>query len=61
MPRIAVWTGRGASYSWVWWADALEDLSWLRVTFHHDRAGLEAMMDRTQLLLLGGGDVPALR
>ena len=39
----------------------MEDLSWLRTGFHHDPQGLEGVLDRTQLLLLGGGDVAALR
>ena len=56
-----MWTGRGASYSWVWWADTLEDLSWLQAAFHHEPMELVGALDRAQLLLLGGGDVAALR
>lgn len=56
-----MWTGKGASYSWAWWADALEDLAWLRASFHHDPSGLVEGLSRCDLLLLGGGDVGALR
>jgi len=53
-PRAVVWAG--ASYSWTWWADMLEDLGWLDATFPTDPAGLRAGLDGAGLLLVGGGD-----
>jgi hypothetical protein len=59
---VVVWTGRGASYSWVWWADLLEDLWWLKASFRTDPLELLDDLERgTRTLLLGGGDVAALR
>jgi hypothetical protein len=39
----------------------MEDLSWLKVAFHHDAMDLIGSLPRFDLLLLGGGDVSALR
>lgn len=55
-----VWAGRGASYSWIWWADTLEDLWWLNAAFHHDAPKLEEGLEHADVLLMGGGDVTAL-
>jgi hypothetical protein len=60
-PRAVVWAGHGASYSWIWWADLLEDLRWLRATFVTDRETLARQLPLADLLVVGGGDVPSLR
>jgi hypothetical protein len=61
VPRVAVWTGAGASYSWIWWADLLEDLCWLEADFVSDPIEMEGRLERADLLLVGGGDVGTLR
>ena len=60
-PRVAVWAGRGASYSWVWWADLLEDLCWFNVHLLVETREVASALERSDLLLVGGGDVAALR
>jgi hypothetical protein len=60
-PRVAVWAGRGASYSWVWWADLLEDLWWFKVDLLVETREVPKALERADVLLVGGGDVAALR
>jgi hypothetical protein len=58
---VAVWTGRGASYSWVWWADFLEELCWFDADFLIDPQETAENLGKRDLLLIGGGDAGGLQ
>ena len=55
-PRVAIYTGAGASHSWIWFADLLERIGIYDVMFADERVLAEGALSRVQVLLIGGGD-----
>ena len=54
LPRVQVYTGPGASHSWIWLAQALEGLGCLGVRFCDHQDLLVA--ERPDVLVISGGD-----
>jgi glutamine amidotransferase-like uncharacterized protein len=59
-PRVAVYTGEGASHSWIWFCDLLERLGLFDVTFITERGILGGILADHDFLLVGGGDTYAM-
>lgn len=59
-PRVAVYTGSGASHSWIWFADLLERQGIYDVRFINESYMIEEGLDEFDLLLVGGGDTYAM-
>lgn len=60
LPRVAVFTGAGASHSWIWFADLLERMGLFDVRFIDERLILEGGLACFDFLLVGGGDTYAM-
>jgi hypothetical protein len=59
-PRVAVYTGEGASHSWIWYCDLLERLSLFDVGFITETDILGGALRDFDVLLIGGGDTYAM-
>jgi len=57
-PRVAIYTGEGASHSWTWFADLLERIGLYDVTFTNGCPDGKA--GRVDALFVGGGDTYAI-
>lgn len=60
VPRVAVYCGEGASHSWIWFADLLENLELYDARFVSHEDILARVLDSTDFLLVGGGDTYAM-
>jgi glutamine amidotransferase-like uncharacterized protein len=60
LPRVSVYTGEGASHSWIWFADLLERLGLFDVSFITDLEILDGILLGFDFLLVGGGDTYAM-
>lgn len=59
-PRIAVYTGEGASHSWTWFADMF-DRDYIGPVSFVDEAGIAGgALDRADVLFVSGGDTFAI-
>ncbi len=54
VPRIAVYAGAGASHSWLWFADILEEMGFTNITFLVENDMETGLEDRDALLVSGG-------
>ena len=59
-PRVAVYTGTGASHSWIWFADLLERAGLFDVVFVGESGILGRALESADVLLVGGGDTYAI-
>ena len=59
-PRVAVYTGEGASHSWIWFCDLLERLCLFDIGFITDSDILGGALRDFDVLLIGGGDTYAM-
>ena len=59
-PRVAIYTGEGASHSWIWYCDLLERLSLFDVGFITETDILGGELCDFDVLLIGGGDTYAM-
>lgn len=59
-PRVAVYTGEGASHSWIWFSDLLERLGIFDVRFITEVDILGDALSQADFLLVGGGDTYAM-
>ena len=55
-PRIAVYTGSGASHSWIWFADLFERLGLFDVRFIEESSVKHPGLSGFDVLVIGGGD-----
>jgi len=59
-PRVAVYTGSGASHSWIWFADLMERIGLYDITFVVESDLFSGGLDGFDFLLVGGGDTYAM-
>lgn len=59
-PRVAVYTGSGASHSWIWFADLMERIGLYDITFIVESDLSSGGLDGFDFLLVGGGDTYAM-
>ena len=59
-PRVVVYTGAGASHSWIWYADLLERIGLFDVSFSDESGMAGGRLDESHALLVGGGDTYAM-
>ena len=59
-PRVAIYTGAGASHSWIWFADLMERMGLYDVTFMVESDISSGGLDAFDFLLVGGGDTYAM-
>jgi len=59
-PHVAVYTGEGASHSWIWFCDLLERLRLFDIGFITDADILSGALRDFDVLLIGGGDTYAM-
>ncbi|MBU4173701.1 MAG: hypothetical protein KKB90_09905 [Actinobacteria bacterium] len=59
-PRVAVYTGSGASHSWIWFADLMERIGLYDITFIVESDMSSGGLDGFDFLLVGGGDTYAM-
>jgi len=57
---IGIYTGSGASHSWLWFVDILDRMGFSHVHFIDDRAILSNALDTLNVLLMSGGDTFAI-
>jgi hypothetical protein len=60
LPRVAVFAGAGASHSWMWFADLLEQMGLFDTSFIDERSILKGGLAGFDMLLVGGGDTYAM-
>jgi len=59
-PHIGVYSGRGASHSWLWFAEILDRMGLDEVVFLNERDIVGGGLDRADVLLMSGGDTFAI-
>jgi glutamine amidotransferase-like uncharacterized protein len=59
-PPIGIYTGRGASHSWLWFVEILDRMGFYNVHFVDERDILSNELDRLNVLLMSGGDTFAI-
>ncbi len=59
-PRIGVYSGRGASHSWLWFAEILDRMGLDDVVFLNERDIVGGGLDMADVLLMSGGDTFAI-
>jgi len=59
-PQIGIYTGSGASHSWLWFVEILDRMSFDHVHFVDERDILSNGLDRLNVLLMSGGDTFAI-
>jgi hypothetical protein len=58
--RIAIYTGRGVSHSWIWFAEILDRLCFFDIRFISEKDIRGNILDAVDLLLISGGDTFAI-
>ncbi|NWG04177.1 MAG: hypothetical protein HXY44_15085 [Syntrophaceae bacterium] len=59
-PPIGIYTGSGASHSWLWFVEILERMGFYNIHFVDDRGLLASALDSLDVLLMSGGDTFAI-
>ena len=59
-PPIGIYTGSGASHSWLWFVEILERMGFYNVHFVDERDILSNALDPLNVLLMSGGDTFAI-
>jgi glutamine amidotransferase-like uncharacterized protein len=59
-PFIGIYTGSGASHSWLWFVEILDRMSFDHIHFVDERDILSNGLDRLNVLLMSGGDTFAM-
>jgi glutamine amidotransferase-like uncharacterized protein len=59
-PSIGIYTGSGASHSWLWFVEILDRISFDHPHFLDERDILSNALDRLNVLLMSGGDTFAI-
>src|SRR4030042_146778 len=57
---IGIYTGSGASHSWLWFVEILDRMGFCNVPFVDERDILKEGLDRLNVLLMSGGDTFAI-
>lgn len=59
-PRIGIYTGSGASHSWLWFVEILDRMSFYNIHFVNEKDILSNALDPLSVLLMSGGDTFAI-
>ncbi len=59
-PSIGIYTGSGASHSWLWFVEILDRMGFCKVRFVDERDILSKALDSMNVLLMSGGDTFAI-
>ncbi|MBW1988814.1 MAG: hypothetical protein JRI97_04630, partial [Deltaproteobacteria bacterium] len=59
-PTAAVYAGAGASHSWLWFADFLENFGFSKAVFVDENDVAEGALDRADAFLVSGGETFAM-
>ena len=59
-PSIGVYTGSGASHSWLWFVEILDRMGFCNVCFVDERDILSKALESLNVLLMSGGDTFAI-
>ena len=59
-PSIGIYTGSGASHSWLWFIEVLDRMGFYHVHFVHERDILSSALEPLNVLLMSGGDTFAI-
>jgi len=59
-PSIGIYTGSGASHSWLWYVEILDRTGFCNVHFVDERDILSKALDSMNVLLMSGGDTFAI-
>ena len=59
-PSIGIYTGRGASHSWLWFVEILDTMGFCHVHFVNERDILSNALEPLNVLLMSGGDTFAI-
>ncbi|MGZ3535061.1 MAG: BPL-N domain-containing protein [Thermodesulfobacteriota bacterium] len=59
-PSIGIYTGSGASHSWLWFVEILDRTGFYNVHFVDERDILSKALDSVNVLLMSGGDTFAI-
>ena len=59
-PQIGVYTGRGASHSWLWFVEILDRMGFYHVHFVDERDIVSNALEPLNVLLMSGGDTFAI-
>ena len=59
-PQIGVYTGRGASHSWLWFVEILDRMGFYHVHFVSERDIVSNALEPLDVLLMSGGDTFAI-
>ena len=59
-PKIGIYTGSGASHSWLWFVEILDRMGFYHVHFVDERDILSNALDTLNVLLMSGGDTFAI-
>jgi hypothetical protein len=59
-PKIGIYTGKGASHSWLWFADIFERLGFYDLAFLTENDLAQDALDRLDVLAMSGGDTFAI-
>ena len=59
-PKIGIYTGPGASHSWLWFVEILDRMGFWDVQFVDEQNLISGVLDRIDVLLVSGGDTFAI-
>ncbi len=59
-PKIGIYTGQGASHSWLWFVDIFDRMGFFDVTFLRETHLKANNLDRCNVLAMSGGDTFAI-
>lgn len=60
IPKIGIYTGKGASHSWLWFVEVFERLGFYNLRFLTETGIRENSLDRLDVLAVSGGDTFAV-
>jgi glutamine amidotransferase-like uncharacterized protein len=60
IPKIGIYTGKGASHSWLWFVEVFERLGFYNLQFLTETDIIRNSLDRLEVLAVSGGDTFAI-